>query len=168
MWFSYISFQDNPLWFATVICCCWFAAIQIISLPRDHCYYYISISIIHPISYWSAISWAADLLGHISSQVQIQRVHWSHVKDEPGSSGILTSCWYFYWDAYWLCNHLTGLVLHLFTAPVIHDSAETDWPFVTIIFTFLLVPCDSHTFFFFCPQFPSVSSTFNFVFLPPL
>lgn len=157
------------------MCWCWFAAIQIISLPRDHCYYYISISIIHPIFYWSAISWAADLLGHISSQVQIQRVHWSHVKDEPGSSGILISCWYFYWDAYWLCNHLTGLVLHQFTAPVIHDSAETDWPFVTIIFTFLLVPCPcplwfSHFFFFFffCPQFPSVISTFNFVFLPPL
>ena len=36
------------------------------------------------------------------------------------------------------------MVAHQFTAPVIHDSADTDWPFFTIIFTFL-----SPSFFFF-------------------
>lgn len=122
--------------------CRWFHYLQIIVINiKSHLL--TAISVTHPVSYLSETSRAADILRHISSHVEIQRVHWCSVKDEPRFSDIQISCQYFYWDAYWLCNHLTNLVLHQFIASVIRDSADTDSPFVTIIFTFLLLPSDS-------------------------
>lgn len=79
--------------------------------------------------------------------LHIYQVHWSHVKDEPGSSTMLISCQYLYWDSHWLCNHLiqscTTLQLHWFMILLMLIGHLSP-----LFFTFVLLPWHFHTLFF--------------------